>query len=117
MSLYIYCTLSNDQNYATPDGPVFIAGQANLMTKHMYTPRGRVTEISDEQYAQLKNNHVFKLHKENGFIAVENRKEDPDKVATDMEASDKSAPLTEEQLVAEGNEPPVSNKGKNNSKK
>lgn len=117
MSLYIYCTLSNDQNYATSDGPVFIAGQANVMTKHMYTPRGRVTEISDEQYTQLKNNHVFKLHKENGFIAVENRKEDPDKVATDMEASDKSAPLTEEQLVAEGNEPPVSNKGKNNSKK
>lgn len=117
MSLYIYCTLSNDQNYATLDGTVFIAGQANVMTKHMYTPRGRVTEISDEQYTQLKNNHVFNLHKENGFIAVENRKEDPDKVATDMEASDKSAPLTEEQLVAEGNEPPVSNKGKNNSKK
>ena len=38
-------------------------------------------------------------------------------MATDMEARDKSAPLTEEQLVAEGNEPPVSNKDKKNSKK
>ncbi|XQX20633.1 hypothetical protein ACOZ9R_10445, partial [Providencia alcalifaciens] len=63
---YVYCTLSNDQNYSVKDGKVFIAGQANIMTKHMYTPRGRVTEISDEQYAQLKDNHVFQLHKENG---------------------------------------------------
>lgn len=117
MPLYVYCTLSNDQNYGTPDGKIFIAGQANVMTKHMYTPRGRVTEVSDEQYSQLKNNHVFKLHKENGFITVETRNEDPEKVATDMEAADKSAPLTEEQLIAEGAETPVSNKDKKNAKK
>lgn len=110
MSLYVYCTLSNDQNYSVTDGAVFIAGQANIMTKHMYTPRGRVTEISDEQYAQLKDNHVFKLHKENGFISVENRKEDPEKVATNMEASDKSAPDTPESLEAEKQEVPKTNK-------
>ena len=38
MPLYAYCTLSNDQNYTVKDGKVFIAGQANVMTKHMYTP-------------------------------------------------------------------------------
>ncbi|WP_275361730.1 hypothetical protein [Xenorhabdus bovienii] len=69
-SLYVYCTLSNDQNYAVRDGAVFICGQANIMTKAMHTPRGRVTEVSAEQYAQLKDNHVFKLHKENGFITI-----------------------------------------------
>ncbi|MEX9225371.1 hypothetical protein AB7W86_03505 [Providencia rettgeri] len=110
MSLYVYCTLSNDQNYSVTDGKVFIAGQANIMTKHMYTPRGRVTEISDEQYAQLKDNHVFQLHKENGFISVENRKEDPEKVATNMEASDKSAPDTVESLEAEKQVVPKTNK-------
>ncbi|MDD9339598.1 MAG: hypothetical protein PV362_08080 [Providencia heimbachae] len=110
MALYVYCTLSNDQNYSVADGAVFIAGQANIMTKHMYTPRGRVTEVSDEQYAQLKDNHVFKLHKENGYVSVENRKEDPEKVATNMEASDKSAPDTPESLEAEKQDVPKANK-------
>lgn len=112
MTLYIYSTLSNDQNYAVNDGVVSITGQANIMTKQMFTPRGRVTEITDEQYAQLKNNHVFKLHKENGFITVESRKEDPEKVATNMEASDASAPDTPESLEAENKEVPKTNKRK-----
>ncbi|MDC9591174.1 hypothetical protein PSI23_18235 [Xenorhabdus sp. XENO-10] len=110
--LYIYCTLSNDQNYAVRDGAVFIHGQANIMTKAMHTPRGRVTEVSAEQYAQLKDNHVFTLHKENGFITVETRQADPEKVATNMEASDQSAPDTPESLEAEGKDTPKSNKGK-----
>lgn len=110
MPLYIYSTLSNDQNYATQDGVVFIAGQANIMTRRMYTPRGRVTEITDEQYAQLKENPVFRLHKENGFITVEHHKGDPEKVATNMEASDQSAPDTPESLEAEGKKVPKSNK-------
>ncbi|WP_237386220.1 hypothetical protein [Xenorhabdus sp. Sc-CR9] len=111
-SLYVYCTLSNDQNYAVRDGTVFIHGQANIMTKAMHTPRGRVTEVSAEQYAQLKDNHVFQLHKENGFITVESRKADPEKVASDMEASDQSAPDTPESLEAEGKDTPIANKGK-----
>ncbi|MDC9623835.1 hypothetical protein PSI22_19905 [Xenorhabdus sp. XENO-7] len=111
-SLYVYCTLSNDQNYAVRDGAVFICGQANIMTKAMHTPRGRVTEVSAEQYAQLKENAVFKLHKENGFITVEHRKADPEKVATDMEASDQSAPDTPESLEAEGKDVPNTGKGK-----
>ncbi|AWR58860.1 TPA: hypothetical protein SMO61_000185 [Proteus mirabilis] len=110
MPLYAYCTLSNDQNYTVRDGKVFIAGQANVMTKHMYTPRGRVTEISDEQYKQLKENHVFNLHCDNGYITVEERKEDPEKVATNMEASDQSAPDTPESLEAEKLDVPKTNK-------
>ncbi|CDL85475.1 hypothetical protein [Xenorhabdus szentirmaii] len=108
-SLYVYCTLSNDQNYAVRDGAVFIHGQANIMTKAMHTPRGRVTEVSAEAYAQLKDNHVFQLHKENGYITVESRKADPEKVASDMEASDQSAPDTPESLEAGGKEPPKTN--------
>ncbi|MEX9216287.1 hypothetical protein AB7W40_19735 [Providencia rettgeri] len=112
MPIYVYSTLTNDQSYGVTDGRVFIAGQANVMTKHMYTPRGRVTEISDEQYRQLKANHVFKLHVENGFIAVESQKEDPEKVATNMEASDASAPDTPESLDAEKQAVPKSNKNR-----
>ncbi|KMJ46900.1 hypothetical protein AB204_00990 [Xenorhabdus khoisanae] len=115
-SLYVYCTLSNDQNYAVRDGAVFIHGQANIMTKALHTPRGRVTEVSAEQYAQLKDNHVFKLHKENGFILVESCKTEPEKIATNMEASDQSAPDTPESLEAEGKDTPKTNINKGKGK-
>lgn len=111
MPIYVYSTLSNDQNYALEaGGTVFIAGKANIMTRQMYTPRGRVTDITDEQYVLLRKNHVFQLHEKNGFIAVEEIKADPEKVATNMEASDLSAPDTPESLEAENKEVPKSNK-------
>ena len=112
MKLYVYSTLSNDQRYAVKDGSVFIAGKANIADKYMLTPRGIATSISPEQYAQLKDNHVFKLHVQNGFIHVDQRKEDPEKVATDMTASDQSAPDTPESLEAEGKKAPNTNKAK-----
>lgn len=101
----VYVELSDDEGKIN-DPVVFSETDGSLSA----TPRGRVTEISDEQYAQLKDNHVFQLHKENGFISVENRKEDPEKVATNMEASDKSAPDTVESLEAEKQAVPKTNK-------
>lgn len=104
--LYVYSTLSNDQRYVSystgasgvpkPESSIFIAGQANLMTKHFVTPRGVVTKVTAEQLAELRNNDLFKLHMANGFITVSEAKQDAEIVAADMEGRDQSAPIVEQ---------------------
>jgi hypothetical protein len=112
MTIYVYSTLTNDQLYCqyapkssthnnlSPhiEHQVFIAGQANITTKHFITPLGAVTEVSAEDLAVLRNNEVFQLHEKNGFITVSEKKEDADKVASGMTGRDESAPLTEEDI-------------------
>ena len=78
--IYIYSTLTADQIYTSyktsPNGvptatsKVLIKGGANLMTKHMVTPRGVVTEVTPEELAELRTNEVFKLHLSNGFLQI-----------------------------------------------
>lgn len=103
---YIYSTLSNDQlyvNYKTdasgvpkPESQVFIAGGANLMTKHFITPRGVATKVTAEQLTELRQNDMFKLHMANGFITVSEAKQDAEVVAADMVGRDQSAPIVEQ---------------------
>jgi hypothetical protein len=50
--------------------------------------------VTEEALAELEKNPVFNLHKKNGFITVQARRADADKIATDMNAKDKSKPLT-----------------------
>lgn len=99
--LYIYSTLTGAQNYRTDSGKVLINGGANLPGARLpdgvfLTAAGVVTKVTAEQYQELEQNEVFKLHKKNGFIRVENAKHDPEKVAADMERRDNSAPDTEQ---------------------
>lgn len=108
--LYVYSTLSSPVAYETTEGPIEVAGGANVAGKHLDTPRGVVTKVTAEQLALLEDNHVFKLHKENGFVTVDSNKEDPDKVASDMTGRDLSAPDTAESLEAEGAAVPVDDK-------
>ena len=92
---YVYSTLSNDNNY---DG-VFIAGKANVANKNIITPLGIATKVDDSKLSHLESNHVFRLHKSNGFITVEKFKEDADLVASNMTGRDSSAPETPETLT------------------
>lgn len=118
MSNYVYSTLANDQRYVergtnrTEVAAVFVAGKANVPNRHMLTPRGVSTQVSDEQLAVLRNNKVFQLHEKNGFVTVESRKVDADKVAKSMSNNDPSRPDTSERLAAEKKETPKANKGK-----
>lgn len=98
--MYIYSTLSADQNYTTPLGDILIVGGANIPDKHLLTPYGKVTKVSDDQYAALKDHHLFKLHEANGFVKADKNKADADKVAADMTGRDDSAPDTAESLMA-----------------
>lgn len=116
MTHYVYSTLANDQRYVERNqnrsevAAVFIAGKANIPNRHMLTSRGVVTEVTDEQLAILRKNAVFLLHEKNGFLSVERRKGDADKVADSMNNNDQSAPDTEAKLAAEKKQVPTSNK-------
>lgn len=101
--LYVYSTLASDVAYTnhTAGGgdmpielpPVVIKGGAGVMNERIVTPRGVATKITEEQLAYLRENEVFKLHEENGFVLVSDYYDDPDNVAADMTGRDPSAPL------------------------
>ena len=111
MSKYIYSTLTGAQVYRDKDGnKVRIEGGANSPSKHMMTPRGIATKVTDDQLKVLENCNLFKAHKQNGFIEVSAFEKNADKVAKDLKSNDKSAPDTEEKLKAEGKETPTTGK-------
>ena len=102
-SNYIFSTLANDQKYQnwirgegvnTPGEFVYITGGAGVANDRIVTPLGVMTEVSDEQLAVLKSNVVFQKHERDGFIVVQNKKADPEKVASDMNRKDPGAPIT-----------------------
>lgn len=99
--IYIYSTLVNAQDYVINDGAeiVTINGGANLTNKNLLTPRGTVTEVTADQYAALKANHVFALHERNGFITADDKKHDIETVADSLNADDPSRPDTVESLA------------------
>lgn len=97
--IYVFSTLAAAQAYRIGDGPeeVIIQGGAGIANKNLITPRGVVTPITAEQYAELSStNEVFKLHVENGFITVTDKETDVEKVAADMNQNDPSKPDTPE---------------------
>lgn len=103
-SVHVFSTLANDQRYVnyvsspegvpTPTSDILIKGGAGVANERLITPLGVHTEVTEEALAELEKNPVFAQHKKNGFITVQTRKADADKVATDMNAKDRSRPLT-----------------------
>jgi len=103
---YVYSKLANSQKYTTYrqggadlqviDHEVLIAGGAGVANKSLITPQGVMTPVTDFDLDHLRQNHVFKLHEKNGFIRVEAKKQDVEKVIANMSAqSDPGAPLVD----------------------
>lgn len=116
-SVYVYSTLSAPQRYtkyakgngdmSREESSVLIKGGANVADKNFITARGVVTQITPEEHEQLKENTLFQTHVANGYIIVDAANVDIDKIVSDMEGRDESAPLTPDDFVAEGATPPV----------
>lgn len=129
MPVHIYSTLSCDNKYVhykpvtdenkelqkelplvhtRPDGSqhhVIIKGGANVARKDgaMDTPAGVRTKVSDEDYAWLQKDPNFIRHVNNGHLVIsEGSVVNPDKVAKDMTAKDKSAPKTPDDAEYQG---------------
>lgn len=103
---FVYSKLSNSQLYTEfvaggADVPavshsVHIKGGTGLADKHIITPLGVRTEITARDVESLKSNVVFQQHEKNGFIKIEAKAYDIEKVVADMgDKVDPSAPLTE----------------------
>lgn len=73
---------------------VTIQGGNGVATRHLITPKGMVTKVSDEDLAFLMQNRSFQRHMDAGFITVDKKKVDPAIKAKDMTEKDGSAPLT-----------------------
>lgn len=109
---YVFSTLVSDQRYVdwskgASDLPiegqsVFIKGGTGVANDRFVTPLGVMTEVDDEQMKLLSSNEMFKLHKANGFITVQEKSADPEKVAADMSLSDPSSPKTPGSYVDAG---------------
>lgn len=101
---YVYSTLAASVDYAfhIPGGgdlpimehKVTVKGGAGVANSHLVTPKGVVTEISEQDAARLKEHPVFQIHQKNGFVEISSSSVDPDKAARDMTAKDNSAPVT-----------------------
>ena len=102
---YVFSTLANDQLYTNwiqggADLPikghsVLIKGGTGVANDRLITPIGVSTEITDYDLEELQKNPSFKDHETKGFLVVKAKNLEAEKVASDMNMEDESAPLTE----------------------
>ena len=94
---YIYSTLSSSVKYECEGASILIKGGANIPNVHMLTPKGVVTEVTDEELVLLGGNSVFQLHKANGYIHIDKKEHKVENVIADMTRRDNAAPDTEKE--------------------
>lgn len=117
MTSFVYSTISADVSYSTYDtganglpivrDSVVIKGGAGVANSNFITPRGVATEVTAEQLALLFKNDCFNRHVKGGWLVVDKKEQNPDKVASTMSSRDGSAPQTPEQLESEGKKVPT----------
>lgn len=106
--IYVYSTLASDvayTNHVAGGGdipvalpPVLIRGGAGVANDRIITPQGVMTEVTGEQLDYLRENPVFKLHEENGYVLVSSDEIRIESAVADMNGRDESAPLVPQDL-------------------
>ena len=113
---FIVSTLTGDQAYSIFDKDsegrqvprlkrrIIINGGANVANKKtLITMGGAVTEVSDEDVEALMTVKSFQKHLKGEFVKI--LKKNPanvEKAASDLQGRDKSAPITDDDMKAEG---------------
>ena len=124
-NLHVFSKLSSDVTYHdwVPGGgdlpvkafSVTIKGGAGVTTKNLITPLGVHTEITEQDAEVLNRNEVFKLHQKNGFVKIQKKDADVEKVAADMaDTSDykvSSRQLTDQDFATDTAKPMEMKKG------
>lgn len=85
---------------------VVIKGGNGVANKVLYTPKGAVTQVSDEHMEMLKNNVSFQRREKLGFLSYDKKEVKPEKKAKDMAEKDASAPITPKDFEAGENDSP-----------
>ena len=104
---------------------VTIQGGANVINKKtLETPKGVITEVTDEELEFLKKNSAFKRHLERGWMHIETSRGAAEKKADIVEKDDDgfdlkdgSSQLTDEDFERAGKKPPVVGGSTNKRKK
>ena len=110
-TVHVFSTLANPQKftrYSMPDPTdatqmgrlpvvereVLIRGGAGIATKNLITPQGAHTAITEDEYEAVRELSHWKDFIAKGFIRVERKAYDVDKMVGDMNPRDPSGPLT-----------------------
>lgn len=104
---YVYSTISTSVNYpiyaqshskdlSVIVKDIVIKGGAGVADRHCLTPKGFVTEVSDEDLEHLEKNATFLKHKQAGFIYVEKKSISITKAVSNMNPRDNSSPKVPE---------------------
>jgi hypothetical protein len=112
---YVFSTLANDQNYTNwlkggGDVPikchnVMIKGGTGVANNRLITPLGVATEVTEFDLEELNKNSCFLEHQKDGYVRVRNKKMEAEKVASDMNLKDESAPMTDADYASEDEAP------------
>lgn len=85
---------------------VTIKGGTGLANKHLITPEGVVTHVSDEDADFLEKHEAFNRHRDKGFMILRRDKVRAEKVAAEMNPRDDSRPRTPDDYKdAQSNDP------------
>lgn len=114
---YVMSTLTNDVEYAIYRGEsngirivertiLVKGGSYRRDPKTFVMPKGVVTEVSDEELAELRKIPLFVQHEKNSEHIVVKSKGDAKKAKRDGADGDASRQLTPEDYKREGKEPP-----------
>ena len=101
---YIVSKNVRTHSYRIQDGGktltlITILGGAGVADKKtLVAPEGVITNVGDKDLELLKNCPEFKRHLDDGLVKIITNANDKDKVAKDLKANDKSAPLKESDL-------------------
>lgn len=101
---YVYSTLTNNNSFmdyekSQPGAPlvvkrsVTIKGGTGIANKHLFTPMGVATEVSEEDLDFLKANDGFRHFVDKGFITYREKEVHPEVAASDMDTRDQSTPV------------------------
>lgn len=111
-TVYVYSKLANAQQYPVYErdpqgnahslGHVHINGGAGIANKHLISPLGVMTPITEEALAHLETCHVFNVHRDNGFISVRRDQVDIERAVAELTSErDNSAPIVPEDYQAD----------------
>jgi hypothetical protein len=109
--VYVYSTLATPQKFTRYNMPdptdinqmgrlpvvefdVLIKGGAGIASKNLITRQGVMTRITQEEYAGICELESFKKFVADGFITVEKKDYDIDKIIGDMNPRDPGGPIT-----------------------
>jgi len=105
-SVHVYSTLSTPQKFTVWEPPrmdgmlptliceVLIKGGAGIASKNLITPQGVHTAITQEEFDAISTLASFQKFVDDGYIRVEGKKYDIDRMVGDMNPRDPGGPLT-----------------------